>query len=363
MHKLIMKKYIILLLIISFLFLFFRCPNISKKDSNWIIYKNSQTGLRNLDYDFDKLLLNDGVLYLLGNSLENVSTKSKSIIYKSMVYGTNWKECYRNCGNITNGYFVLDKLYLFKEIYADNSLDNTSLSLIVKDSVIHNFKINTFLKGVFINNYGEGAIVLNNSFNAKDNAILWTTNNFKTYDSIPFNKSVKKSYFYNEKLYLLTQEFSKQNYKIEQRNNLFILDKNGKKEFLKMKNNIEDFVVDKEGIITLIKQKDLTFVEYLLNNGKYKRVKLSNEKNLNLRKIYKHKNFIAILTSKVYKNLLDGFGTTKYQLFFSFDCGKTYGEEKIPINDFIGAIGFFKDEKVFIYSGLGRVSICNLKVL
>lgn len=361
MYRLIMIKYMISLVIISFVSLFFSCIKDSKKDNNWTIYGAKQTGLENLDYNFDKLLINDSVLYLLGSSSGNDLSKTKSIVYKSINYGANWEEEYKNWGNITNGYFVLDKFYLFKEIYTDNSLGNTLLSLVDKDSVILDFKINSFLKGVFINNYGEGVIVVNNSFQAKDNAVLWTTNNFKTYDSIPFNKPVKKSYFYNGKVYLLTQEFSKQDYKIQEQNNLFILDKNGKKNCLKMKNNVEDFVVDKEGITFLIKQKDTAFVEFLLNDGQYNKVKLSNEKNLNLKRIHKYKDFIAILTSKVDEYLLGGFGGTKYQLYFSYDGGKTYSKEEIPINDFVGDISFFKDEKVFIYSGLGRVSICNLK--
>ncbi|MFV0573700.1 MAG: hypothetical protein ACK5M1_14935 [Xanthomarina gelatinilytica] len=333
--------------------------NSPKSQYDWQVYNAEETGLGTRGENFNKLLIEDGAFYLLGNSSGNDLSKSKSIVYKSEDNGNSWTEEYTGAGNISDGYFALQELNLFKEVYSDSSLDNTSLSLINRDSVIHSFKKNSSVKGVFMDSYGKGAVVVNNSFSANDNAVFWTIDNFKNYDSTYVGKSIKKSYFFNSKVYLLTYELTRENYKVQEKNGIDIIDKNGNQQSLQIKSNVEDFIVDGEGIFLLKKQNGIS-IEYLSKEGQEEMISLIKKNALTPKKIYKHNKFIAVLTSTVDKSALGGFGGSEYQLFLSFDKGQTFKQEKLPINDFVGAIGFYKDEKIIIYSGAGRISVCHL---
>lgn len=338
---------------------FFNC--IDNLIHNWVVYNENETGLKLKEESFSKILIKDETFYLLGTNNDSDLSKSKSIVYKSNNYCKNWTEVFSDKGNIANGYIALNELNFFEEVYSDNSLNNTSLSLINRDSVIHSFKINSSVKGVFIDNYGKGAVVINNSFLAKDNAVFWTTDNFKSYDSIYFGKSIKKSHFFNGKVYLLTYELTRKNYEVKEKNEIYIIDRNGNRDSLQEKYNIDDFVVDINGILLLGVQEEKVALDYLLENGEVRTMSFSREKNLTPEKVYKYNNFIAVLVSKINESALGGFGGTQYQLYLSFDDGQTFKKETLPISDFVGPITFYKDEKIIVYSGAGRISVCNLK--
>lgn len=340
--------------------LFFSCLKDFKSEYNWKVYDAEETGLSEIGETFNKILIEEDAIYLMGNIGGTDLTKSKSRVYKSKNYGRSWIEEYSGNGNIADGYFTSNELNLFKEVYFDSSLDNTSLSLINRDSVIHSFKVNSSIKGVFIDNYGKGAVVVNNSFLAKDNAIFWTTDNFKIYDSIYVGKPIKKSRFFDSKVYFLTYELIRENYKVQEKNEIYIIDKAGNQHFLQMKSNVEDFIVDNEGVFLLRKQQGIV-IDHFSGKEMKMTINVTKETNQVPQKIYKYKSFIVVLTSALNKSGLGGFGGSEYKLHLSFDDGQTFKQVKLPINDFVGPIGFYKDEKIVIYSGAGRVSICDLK--
>jgi len=337
--------------------------NNSKPDYNWTVYDAEATGLGKKGEIFNKILIEDSVFYLLGSSPGNDLSKSKSVVYKSDNYGRDWIEEYTDKGNITNGYLASNELNLLKEIYTDNSLDNTSLSLINKDSIIHSFKINSSVKGVFMDSSGKGTLVINNSFFAKDNSVFRTQNNFKSYDSTYVGKPIKKSYFFKDKVYLLTYELIRENYKVREQNELYIINKDENRDSLRIEFNTIDFIVDNEGVLFLGKEEGGITLNNIGKTGEVNTTSIIRSKNLEPKKIYKHKKFIAILSSLINESALGGFGGSEYRLHLSFDNGKTFIEEKLPIDNYVSPITFYKDEKIIIYSGAGRISVCDLKKL
>jgi len=338
---------------------------IDSNNYSWKIYSGEKTKL-NLKYEsFNKLLIKDDTIYLLGTRDKTLDLADNvSIVCQSVDNGKSWIEIFKNNGSIINGYLSADDLYLFKEIYTDNSLENTSITLLNSNKLdsIHSFKKNSYIKDVFIDDLGKGVLILNNSFSSVDNSVFKTGNDFKTYDSLYVNKAISKSFYYKNKTYLLTYVLTRKNYKINETNIIYTIDKNNKRDSINLKFNAIDFMVDnKEDIWTLGKENNYVVLKHLNKKEVISTSIISKDKNLNPKKLYKYNQFIAVLSNSIDESALGGFGGTKYTLHLSYNSGKSFEIEKIPIDNYVDPISFFKDEKIVIYSGVGRISVCDLK--
>jgi hypothetical protein len=341
-------KYLILLLALS------ACD---KHNYTWEVYDSKVTNLKSNDEDFGKILIIDNSLYLFGNNSESLNLRDmKYVVYKSTNFGKKWREVLGGTGNIVNEFYANQNIYVAKENYSQNLYKDFTTTLfkfnikseIIKD--VHQFKKNVSITDGILNDNGSGALIVSNSFSSIDYSILKTKNNFISSDSISINKPIVKSCFNNSDIYFLSNNNNNSNeliYKIKKDNRL---------DSLTVNFDVTDFIVEKDQSIFLLGNNE-SAIQLRKIHGKrnillYTFIK---DKEYFPKSIYKYNKFIAVIISK-----LNSLGTTN-QLFLSFDDGKSFKNEELPIADYLGPIAFYKDEKIIIYSGAGRISYCNLK--
>ncbi len=352
--------------VISFLIVFFIFSCSGRSNYNWKVYNSNTTGLRPQYEGFNQLIIKADIFYLLGSFDESLKWKDKqALVYKSEDQGKTWLNVFEEKGNAEKGYYSSENIYLVKEIYIENSFKNSQQRLLKLDNSsnsIHKFKRQSNVKYIHVDELGKGALILSNSFSSKDYSVFRTKNNFKTYDSIPIDKAVKGSFVTNDRVYLLTYKAFRKNYKVFETNKIHILDENNALDSLDLDFNVDYFLVEKgESFWFLGKNNDS--IQLRKRKGDVTNIinTLSIDKEETSKKLYKHNDFIAILTSSIDKGALGGFGSVRYKLYLSFDNGQTFKEENPPIDDYVNPIAFYKDEKIIIYSGAGRISVCDLK--
>lgn len=342
-------------LIFTALFAFSAC---NKSKCIWHTIESDVTNLKPIDEEFNKIIIKNNDLYLLGfRDLSTNWTEMKSVIYKSTNYGRNWKNINLSSGNYINGFISDDNIYVVKENYKDNSFNNLKTSLIKfsddfkTNQEIIQFKDKASIENFFLNKKNQGFLIVNNEFSSENYSIFKTSDGFKTYDSISFRRPIIKSYFKNDKIYLLS-------YKKNYLSNDWLYISNGYKiiDSLNIKFNVTDFVVEEKNNDILFLGKNGKTIEIRKNSGNKQitlKTFITDDQNLP-ESIYKYNNFIAVTLKKINSS------TTTTLLFLSYDNGKSFEEEEIPINNFVKPISFYKDKKIIIYSGAGRISICNL---
>ncbi len=351
--------------ILSFLFLFLSCK---QNNYDWKVYNSDVTNLKSIDEKFNKILNIDNSVYLFGSRDESTNmTDMEYVVYKSVNFGKNWELILEGNGDIVNAFYANQDIYLVKENYKENSFKGFKTTLLkfnIKTGIIesvHQFKKESSIIDGILDDYESGSLIISNSFSSTDNSIFKTSDNFNSCDSIYIGKSIKKNYFFKNKIYLLTYELILKNYKVQEQNKLYIIDKDDNRDSLYIESNINDFVVDIDGILLLGKKEEDITLNYFGKKEDVNITSIIRAGNLEPQKIYKYKSFIAVLLSSTNEHALGGFGGSEYHLFLSFDNGKVFKEEELPIKDYVGQILFYKDEKIIIYSGSGRISVCKLK--
>lgn len=335
------------------------------QNHNWIVYSDKETGLGSQDELFNKILVKEDGFLLLGEERDfSDVAKNKSLIYLSK-NGSNWIKLYEGKGEVVDGYCLKNNLFFFQNEYTDNSLETNFLSLrkinLNSKNVgeIHKFQTNSTINNVRIDKSGCVTLIVNNSLSANDFSVFKSKDDFNSYDHISIDKPIKKSFITDDKVYFLTHEFFIKNYETYEINDFFIINESEKIDSLNLQLNATDFLIDTSGKMWILYQKgdSVKLVEKgKSNNREYV---ISNNQDENPVKLYKYNNFIAVLTNVIDADGFNGFGKTKYKLYLSFNDGQTFEKEALPIDDYVGAIGFYKNEKVIIYSGAGRISLCK----
>lgn len=331
----------------------------------WEVLDSSKTNLKEQGESFEKFLINGKDFFIIGQEDTEFNNWSdfKAITYESKNSGKKWAKIINDKGAFVDGYYSFNELFLFRETYSINSFDKAVLNLInaKKKTTYHRFKERSSIKNVFINSKEEGVLILNNSYTAADNSILYTNNNFKSFDSISFKKGIKKCAYLDEKVYLLSDDYFIKNYKTIERNKLYIVNRKIL-DSIELKNVVDDFCVDKNGIYLLSKENGKVTINHI--NEKKQKMKTQlvvDDQGLEPKRLYKYNNFIAVLVNSINSKGLGGFGSVSYKLYISLDNGETYKEEKLPINDYVEPIEFYKDELIIFYAGAGRICRGNVK--
>lgn len=339
---------------------------IREEESCWITYNSKITGLLSDGEKFHGLVMNDNQdFFLFGerNALDGGLINKRAIVYKSQNFGKTWNEIINIKGVFNKAFSFKNDLYAIREIFTAQSFKDTELFLTKINTLnnhfenIYQFSTDAFVRELSFDN-NKGNIIVRNSGLSNDYYLYRILKNSKKHDSLFINKPIVKAISHKEKVYLLS-------YKNNQRYEwLYTINKNNQIDSLDLKFSTNEFTIDKSGSILLL-GKNNNFLELRKKeDGKIKTVNIvSQKKEETPKKLYKYDEFIAILTCVIDRQALGGFGGSKYNLYISFDGGETFKKEKLLVSNFADPIGFYKDEKIVVYSGAGRISVCDLNKL
>ena len=256
----------------------------------------------------NKIIIKNDTLYLIGekmNMMDMDIQKDEAIVYFSKDFGKNWEKIYNDKGEIVDAYLISDSLFIFKKTYYDSSLGNSSLSLInfENKSIIHQFKKNSSVKSIFIDDSEKGILIIGNSLHSHDYTIFKTNNNFITYDSTHLNKEILKTFLYKDKIYF--SSFKNRN----KREWIYSFNTKKQLDSLYFNFDISDFVVDDNENVWLLSKNEKTFELSVRKKNVTKIISSTAiDENSIPEKIYKYDDFIAVLISSVDKSMLGGFG-------------------------------------------------------
>ena len=342
---------------IWFLILLFVLLACNGQHYDWKVYNSDVTNLKPIYESFNKILFIDNSVYLFGSRDESLNMSDmKYVVYKSTNFGKNWELILEGNGDIVNAFYANQNIYLVKENYKENSYKDFKTTLLkfnIKTGITENvyqFKKESSVNDGILNEYGSGSLIISNSFSSEDYSVFKTNDNFISYDSIPINKPIVKSHFNGSDIYLLSYDNNDTNEVI------YALTKHNIIDSLRVNFDVTDFVVENDKSILLLGCNKNT-IQLIKAYGKNKIVlnTFTNDEDFFPESIYKYNRFIAVVIGE-----LNSLGVT-YQLFLSFDDGKSFIREDLPISYYVEPVAFYKDEKIIIYSGAGRISYCDLK--
>jgi len=341
-------------------FLIFGCND--KSIIEWEVLNSNETNLKGQGEEFEKLLIYRNNYFLIGQDEKSNNWQDfEAITYESKNSGRVWKKVINDEGNFIDGYVNNEFLNLIAEKCSDNSYKNCETKLSIYNRVNYNkiddkiiCKRDSSIVRVFSDDNKSYALI-NKGYIANKNYIFNSENDFKTYKKAEINKPIKQIDFFNDKIYFLTNEYFVEDYETIEKNKLFILN-NKSLDSIETKYVVEDFCVDKNGLYLLSKVNEKIIINHI-DNKKHKNKTLTvvNEKELEPKMIYKYNNFVAVLVNSINVKGLGGFGSAAYKLYLSLDNGETFKEEKLPIDNYVKPIEFYKDKLIIFYAGAGRI--------
>lgn len=205
------------------------------------------------------------------------------------------------------------------------------------------FNDSLVIKDGDVNIKGVGFLALNKKNISNDNSIIITSNNFKTFNKIDFPFPIIKSKLVKDDIYILSSDW-----KTNLNNVFFIVNQKGRIKCTQLNYNCFDFCMRNDEIL-FIGEKDDENHLFTLDKEKNAKVLFKFNNKVSPQKIYAYNEFISILFQKLKTTGIN------YFLMNSFDNGKSFNEEVLPIDNYVTPIEFYKDDLMIYYAGAGRI--------
>jgi hypothetical protein len=313
---------------------------ISLKETTYIIGEG--------DYQND-FRAKESILYRIDE--KNTSIERNPVLLDLRLHGSN-----------TAYSLTTNNAYLVNEIYYEKSSLENFRSVVFKMDLeteevkeIGSFK-NLLVKNIFFDDDSTGFIFVRLSNFAKDGGLLKTENGGKTWDTVLLSRPIIKAQSQNGSLFFLSYK----------RNNIFdwiytVDKKSYALDSLRFEMNIIDFQVDENANYWLLgKDVDRTVLQWH-QSGKTRDVyTFSKNPEFFPVQLYKFNDVIIVISGKVDKNLLGGFGGIMYEMFLSKDNGLSWSKHSFNESFYLKPVSFYKDRRMTVYLGHGKLLSCIL---
>lgn len=324
-------------------------------------------GINYIDPNYENYnsILDDGKKnFIFGTDGDSQDYRTKETVIYKRTFDGDFVLTTRVKGQTQTATFFGKYIYLINEVFTKKLSFSDSKSILYKLNTETNEieKVaemgNILIKDIIFESDSAGYLSVRFSNYASDGGFLKTIDGGVSWDTLKLGKPIDKVQSLKDKLYFLSYKKNDKTdwiYSIEKESN--------KLDSLQVDLNITDFVVGENGDYWLLGQDgDRTELQYY-EDGKARVIKTFSEgSDFFPKQLYKYKDVIVVLTSKIDKSMLGGFGGTKPVMYISKDNGLTWD---IPSLDeellYLKPVSFYKDERMTAYVGRGKVLTCSLK--